>query len=1127
MDKKEGKEVDLNVEELKLEDASFDVDLNLKDVKITPSNNENGEVLSSSNSEDLNSESSKNINDQVDNITDKTNDVHSNDRVENLEDKANNEQIKDDSNEIIENNSINDDLSDNESVSDDSIQNNNIDDRSLKEKIDDTKERLQDAKERIQNAPENIKNKIEDTKDKINDAKEKIQNAPEDIKNKINDAKDKINDTKEKVKNAPENIKNKANKAKDAWNNRPKNFKDFKDRAKNAGSNIKDKAKDRAKRAAENAKEKAKDKAQEAWDNSDLNKKLQDAKNKVDKAKKIAQNTKKAGKTAAKGAKIAGKAAANVARSLGSLFIQTLPWSAIAIFILIEIIVIIVVLMTFMPGSRGSVEGEDSKYSERDQQTLEDLKELYKKYPNADGSLAMSTVLYPYFSILHSGSVKRYIISNDELELSEEELEEESTDEETEDVVTDDDIYLYPFRVKKMRNKLETVLKALNGKDEESFKKYLKDEYFKSDKGFVIGYDKEIMDGYKGYKDMINNIDSDNEESFKEALINDIYSNKNYFVSYVFENAICSTTLVDAGNVTTDKLLNSPVYVDLKKPGCSQLAQCSESYYSEFLTMEEYAKGVVYEELGSETSDVEVLAAQMVAAKTFTIARRPSEVKYSEELQAYVIPMLWSTADQDFCHVEKGCNSSDITAHYGYNKPAGNTQELMHGANREPASADRKALLDQAWENSKSTYVVKSGSSGDNYAAAHTSYWQGGGCNVGNCMEQTELVKKSGTGMDHKSILSYFYSQYSLATIENEVSTLQTASAMVCTNNMTNFSAERNKISSLAITLSEQKIPYYIGGLASSKVLENNNFGSEIEADADGNTKKGLGEVGFVNFVFWNVIGENFGNTNDINKIISDDVSYSVTKEQLLIGDIGMSSDNSIIAVYIGEEKWAYADSISKNVVVTVDDRFVTYRRLQYFKNEIYNFSIRTTAPTPSEWIGKEWYLYSPRTTGQCPWYAKNRATEIIAELYANSSITKEKYNQLIKTIHSIYNAYNNGNDGGNGHDFTLDRLGYGPGVVKFTSGSYNITDVRAPAFMAHYSSTSPEYGHVVVIEYANPEEDIIKMTDGWKVKNPTKDISNCANDFSCVSFRPREMTYQEFYDNFSGIFKGFIFFME
>ena len=44
---------------------------------------------------------------------------------------------------------------------------------------------------------------------------------------------------------------------------------------------------------------------------------------------------------------------------------------------------------------------------------------------------------------------------------------------------------------------------------------------------------------------------------------------------------------------------------------------------------------------------------------------------------------------------------------------------------------------------------------------------------------------------------------------------------------------------------------------------------------------------------------------------------------------------------YIGEEKWAYADSISKNVVVTVDDRFVTYRRLQYFKNEIYSPYLR------------------------------------------------------------------------------------------------------------------------------------------------------------------------------------------
>lgn len=1107
MDKNEKKEVDLNIEELKLEDVSFDLNLNSKDIKIEPSNNvSNNEFaeVSESNSDDLNSVKAQNIDSPVN---------------PDLNENSSPEEVINDLPEILDDNSLDNDLSDSdENVSSDSIENNNIDDRSLKEKISDTKEK-------IKNTPEDIKNKIEDAKEKIDNTKEKIKNTPEDIKNKINDTKDKINDTKEKVKNAPENIKNKANKAKDAWNNRPKNFKEFKDKAKNAGSNLKDKAKDRAKNAANKAKEKAQDKAQDAWDNSDLNKKLQNAKKKVDKAKKIANNTKKAGKAVAKGAKIAGKAAMNLAKGLLDLIISTMPWSAIVIAVILVIILVVALILMYVPGSAGNVNDESrySTYSEKDQKTLEELKELFKKYPNADGSLAMATVLYPYYSNFHTNTILTYIIDDtEEVEADDDDEEEveatddveaEGTADQTDEMEMDDDMYLYPLRKNKMRKKLEAVLKKLNEKNEASFEEYLINDYFMSDKGYVIGYDKDILTGYKGYKNMINNVESEKQEEFKKLLIDEINSIKNLFVNYVFENAVCSTTLVDAGNVTTDKLLNSTVYIDLKKPGCSQLSQCSESYYSEFLTMEEYAKGVVYEELGSETSDVEVLAAQMVAAKNFAIARRPKSVKFSEELNAYVIPMLWSTADQDFCHVEKGCNSSDITAHHGYNKPAGNTQALMHGANRAPASADRKALLDQAWENSKSTYVVKSGSSENNYVAATTSYWQGSGCNVGNCMEQTALVSKTGSGMDHKSILSYFYSKYSLATIENEVSTLQTTGEMVCTNGMSNFTAERNKISSLAITLSEQNIPYYIGGIASYKNVASNKFGTETTPDADGNDKIGLGEVGFVNFVFWNVINENFGNTNDINKIINDETSYAIKKENLLTGDIGISSDNTIIAIYIGDEKWAYADAISKKVVVTVDDRFVTFRRLQYFKNEIYNFDIRKTIPTTSEWRGQSWFIHSDYNTGQCPWYAKNRASEIVNNLYSNSSITTEVYNTIIKKIKNTY---------GNGRDYMPGS----PGMYNFKNGSTNIDDIKAPAFIGMESNTAygKPYGHVAVIEYANPEEDKIIVTDGWCSGCGSL---TCSKTFGCINFRYKEYTYKSFKEYFGWKFRGYIYFME
>lgn len=1046
------KEIEADIENLELEDVSLE--MKVENVNLKPSNNEiivndNDSVMEDISddrndiNQDLNNVDTNNSNDdpenqkyeldldeepeELDNSVDDNLDEfdqyeneknsNRNDQEETKDNSQHNKREKNESNNSnTQSDNKNSDLDNNKSNSnsDQKTGNNNLNDKNNNNPNKSNNETL---------------NRNESPKQsKSNPSQSASKDAAKDIKDKKNSFRDRMK-RKDPTSQIKPKIKNKNNKMNNSVSNG----------AKKTGQNIANGAKKTGQAAAEGAK--------------------------------------KAGQAAAKGAQAAGKAAAKAGQGLMNLIINTMPYSLYVIGAILIIFLIMAIVMMVVPGLAGDVndQGNYAKFSEVDQETLEDMRDLFSKYPNADGALAISTVLYPYYDFLHSGTVENYLITDEDIEESEGELTEEdieenvdSEEEKSDKVKTEDDRYLYPFRKKKMLNKLEEVLKELNKEDEDAFKTYLKEKYFKNDRGYVIDYDEEIMDGYKGYKEMLNNIDSSDEEKFMDLLIKEIYDNKNYFVNYVFDKAVCSTTLVDAGNVTTDELLNNNVYIDLKKPGCSSLLKCSESYYSEYLTMDEYAKGVVYEELGSETSDVEVLAAQMVAAKNFAIARRPSEVKYSEELQAYVIPMLWSTADQDFCHVEKGCNSSDITEHYGYNKPDGNTQQLIHGANRGPASAERKTLLDQAWELSKSTYVVKAGSTEDNYVAASTSYWQGSGCNVGNCMEQTALVSKSGTGMDHKSILSYFYSNYSLATIENNVSTLQTAGAMVCTDNMTNFTAERNKISSLAITMSEQNIPYYIGGLASSKILENNNFGGEIESDADGNTKKGLGEIGFVNFVFWNVIDENFGNTNDINKIINDEISYAITKEQLLIGDIGISSDNSIIAIYIGDEKWAYADSISKKVVVTVDDRFVTYRRLQYFKNEMYMFDARTTAPTKNEWANKSWFQSFGNNLGQCPWYAQNRASEIIEQLKNNSSITDQTYNKLIARIKKT---------NGNGID-------YQPGRSAQTTGGYlggtDLSQVKPGSFLGMSSNSSPQYGHVAIVEYVDPVEDVIIISDGW-----------------------------------------------
>ena len=177
---------------------------------------------------------------------------------------------------------------------------------------------------------------------------------------------------------------------------------------------------------------------------------------------------------------------------------------------------------------------------------------------------------------------------------------------------------------------------------------------------------------------------------------------------------------------------------------------------------------------------------------------------------------------------------------------------------------------------------------------------------------------------------------------------------------------------------------------------------------------------------------------------------------------------------------------------------------------EIYNFEIRTTKPTKAEWSGKEWFNYSSNNTGQCPWYARNRAAEITATLYANGSITEEHYRRVIRKI---------ANASGNGRQFAPGE----PGVSAFKYGSTNIDDIKAPAFMGLESRTSPPYGHVAIIEYANPDENKIIVTDGWC----RGCSSDCSYTWNCVRFQHQEYTYAGFKQNFGGRFRGYVFFLE
>lgn len=958
-----------------------------------------------------------------------------------------------------------------------------------------------------------LKEKAHDAKDGLKEKADKIKNAPENIKNKYNDAKNKVNDIKDKAKQVPENLKNKGEQVKNAWNNRPKSMRDAKDRMKN--SNIKDRIKNGAKNRAKNMANRAKEGAKEGFKNSDLGQAIDKGKNAInkgknaiDKGKKAVKGAKKAGKAVAKAGKAAAKVATKATQGLIKLFVSTLPWSAIVVGVVLVIALIIVLVCVLVPGIGGDVNEEEnySQYSKTDQKTLEKLEDIFASYPNADGTLALSVVLYPYFDNLHSGNVTSYMgeeTDNSESEDTEELTEEEKNDKdvEQEDDTTEDDPYLYPLRKSKVRRRLKKVLKSLNDSNEADFKNYLKTDYFLNDGGYTWGYDKDILTGYNGYKDLFKSAGSNANEELYNLIIEDIYSNKDLFINYVYKNAVCASTLLDAGQIETQDLLKGNVLVDLKKPGCSNMKSCSESYYDNYLTLEEYVKGVVYEEIAGN-KDVNQIAAQMVAAKTFTLSRRTGSIKIDEATGAYVIPMLWSTADQDFCHVDKGCNAEDIKDHYGYER--GNDTRLFHGANRGPASDEQKELYNEAWNLSKDVYVVNNDGS-----PAATAYYAG--CSAGKCMDQEKLPNYS--GIEFKSILSTFYSSYSISTVEGDVSNIQVRGEQVCTNASTNYSATRARI--VAFGLDQVgKIPYYEEGLADVSGFEGNNFGTDVDADTSGRNKKGLGSVGFVNWVYWSVIEDNLTNSNNLDVIISQ--AFEVAQDKLLMGDIGYSEDKTVVGIYAGDNRWILEDSITGNVVAQPDDRITKFIRHNSFKSETYNFTIRDHAPTPSEW-GRDKIVYpgSAGYIGECPWYAKNRAGEIITELYKNGSLTEKQYKKYYERLRST------SGDGGE----------YYPGGVASKAGyngSTNIADLKAGSFIgmsSHWSSKGVTYGHVAVVESVS--EDKIVITEGSDTNNTCT-----STNFGCLKFGYKEFnSYQEFYDYYQNpngyMFKGYLYFLE
>lgn len=132
-------------------------------------------------------------------------------------------------------------------------------------------------------------------------------------------------------------------------------------------------------------------------------------------------------------------------------------------------------------------------------------------------------------------------------------------------------------------------------------------------------------------------------------------------------------------------------------------------------------------------------------------------------------------------------------------------------------------------------------------------------------------------------------------------------------------------------------IPYYWGGTATSPDFNTNRFGSTVTADRKGRNKKGLDCSHFVDFVFWQVTGNNLGNGN--TTYIWNNYSYEISESELIPGDIGFlcppsSCDSgNHVGIYAGKDSdgnkiWIHESGSPINNVTMNNFNFSYFRRV-------------------------------------------------------------------------------------------------------------------------------------------------------------------------------------------------------
>lgn len=173
-------------------------------------------------------------------------------------------------------------------------------------------------------------------------------------------------------------------------------------------------------------------------------------------------------------------------------------------------------------------------------------------------------------------------------------------------------------------------------------------------------------------------------------------------------------------------------------------------------------------------------------------------------------------------------------------------------------------------------------------------------------------------------------------------------------------------------------------------------------------------------------------------------------------------------------------------------------------------WTIRTVKPTQDD----DAFVQSTETahnTGQCVWYARGRALEIVEELRTNGRMTDEDASKISNLLKKAYG------DGGQIYD----------NAKSVFNGSSNIREPKAGSYIVW--KKPGDYGHVAIVE--DVTDTTITLTEGSSTGGGEY---SCNSDWSCVIFDgPTTYELEDFYNNYGAHrdgryeFSGYIYFLE